>query len=156
MLVCPVRGCGQPLAWGEREATCPRRHRFDVARSGYLNLLQPQDRKSTEAGDSKEAVAARRRSMERGLGEALLAGLIEAAAGWKPAATPVMAQPQLLSSSGVPVSSGVSVSPPRSSSIWPSQSSSTSLSSSVAPGRTSPSASSQSPPSSVTPSPSSS
>jgi 23S rRNA (guanine745-N1)-methyltransferase len=87
MLVCPVRGCGQPLAWGEREATCPRRHRFDVARSGYLNLLQPQDRKSTEAGDSKEAVAARRRSMERGLGEALLAGLIEAAAGWKPAAT---------------------------------------------------------------------
>jgi 23S rRNA (guanine745-N1)-methyltransferase len=43
-----------------------------VARSGYLNLLQPQDRKSTSAGDLKTAVDARARLLARGVGRALV------------------------------------------------------------------------------------
>lgn len=45
---------------------CANNHSFDVARSGYVNLLQPQDRRSRNPGDTAEAVAARRRFYERG------------------------------------------------------------------------------------------
>ena len=65
-LLCPVRGCGEPLSPRERSYACPRGHSFDVARSGYLNLLQPQDRKSPNAGDAREAVAARGRFLAAG------------------------------------------------------------------------------------------
>ncbi len=66
-LLCPVRGCHRPLARDGRRLACPRRHSFDVARSGYVNLLQPQDRKSLRPGDSAEVTAARRRLHARGL-----------------------------------------------------------------------------------------
>jgi 23S rRNA (guanine745-N1)-methyltransferase len=46
---------------------CPRGHSFDVARSGYVNLLQPQERRSKQPGDTEEAVAARRRLHDRGV-----------------------------------------------------------------------------------------
>jgi 23S rRNA (guanine745-N1)-methyltransferase len=36
-----------------------------MARSGYCNLLQPQDRRSRQPGDSAEAVAARRQFLDR-------------------------------------------------------------------------------------------
>src|SRR5262249_40805512 len=65
-LLCPVRGCGEALARGERSYACPRGHSFDVARSGYVNLLQPQDRRSPNAGDSRQAVAARQRFLAAG------------------------------------------------------------------------------------------
>jgi 23S rRNA (guanine745-N1)-methyltransferase len=65
-LLCPVRGCGEALSRGERLYVCPRGHSFDVARTGYVNLLQPQDRKSPHAGDSREAVAARQRFLAAG------------------------------------------------------------------------------------------
>jgi 23S rRNA (guanine745-N1)-methyltransferase len=56
---------------------CARRHSFDVARSGYINLLQPQDRKSPRPGDRADIRAARRRFLARGfetpLTEAILA-----------------------------------------------------------------------------------
>ncbi|HEV7515681.1 MAG TPA: methyltransferase domain-containing protein [Thermoanaerobaculia bacterium] len=65
-LLCPVRGCGEALLRGERAYACPRGHSFDVARSGYVNLLQPQDRRSPNAGDSREAVAARQRFLAAG------------------------------------------------------------------------------------------
>lgn len=42
-LLCPVRGCGAPLARSGRALACLRGHGFDLARSGYTNLLQPQD-----------------------------------------------------------------------------------------------------------------
>jgi 23S rRNA (guanine745-N1)-methyltransferase len=78
-LLCPVRGCGEPLARGERSYACPRGHSFDLARSGYLNLLQPQDRRSPQAGDSREAVSARQRFLAAGYEapfvEALLAAV---------------------------------------------------------------------------------
>lgn len=46
---------------------CPRGHSFDIARSGYINLLQPQDRRSKQPGDTKEAAAARRRLHDLGV-----------------------------------------------------------------------------------------
>ena len=51
---------------------CPRGHSFDVARSGYINLLQPQERRSRNPGDSADAVAARRRFLDRGHAAPLL------------------------------------------------------------------------------------
>lgn len=51
---------------------CARGHSFDVARSGYINLLQPQDRRAAEPGDNAEAVAGRRRFLDRGFAQPLL------------------------------------------------------------------------------------
>lgn len=77
-LTCTVRGCGARLARAGGEMRCPSGHAFDVARSGYVNLLQPQDRRATAAGDSPLAVTARRRWLGRGFGASLLASLDEA------------------------------------------------------------------------------
>ena len=56
---------------------CPRGHSFDVARSGYVNLLQPQDKRSKQPGDTEAAVAARRRLHDRGVTGALLEAISE-------------------------------------------------------------------------------
>lgn len=66
ILLCTVRNCREPLVREERRYVCANNHSFDVARSGYVNLLQPQDRRSRNPGDTAEAVAARRRVYERG------------------------------------------------------------------------------------------
>lgn len=71
-LVCPVRACREPLACGPKQWFCPRGHSFDLARSGYCNLLQPWERRSKTPGDSIEAARARRRLFDRGIGSALL------------------------------------------------------------------------------------
>src|SRR6185369_4950338 len=76
IFLCPVRGCGEALSRGERAYACPRGHSFDVARSGYVNLLQPQDRKSPNAGDSREAVAARQRFLAAGHEEPFVLALL--------------------------------------------------------------------------------
>jgi 23S rRNA (guanine745-N1)-methyltransferase len=65
-LLCTVRGCSLPLAREGRVLRCARNHSFDLAGSGYANLLQPQDRRSGRPGDRKEAVLARRSLAERG------------------------------------------------------------------------------------------
>jgi 23S rRNA (guanine745-N1)-methyltransferase len=65
MLLCTVRACHEPLRREGRRFVCARGHAFDVARSGYVNLLQPNERRSRNPGDSAEAVAARRRVWER-------------------------------------------------------------------------------------------
>jgi len=48
-----------------------------MARSGYINLLQPQDRRSKQPGDMPAAVAARRRLHDRGVTEPLLCAIAE-------------------------------------------------------------------------------
>jgi 23S rRNA (guanine745-N1)-methyltransferase len=70
-----VRDCHLPLAREARRLTCPRQHSFDLARSGYINLLQPQDRRSKQPGDSDAAVAARRGLHDRGITRPLLDGI---------------------------------------------------------------------------------
>jgi 23S rRNA (guanine745-N1)-methyltransferase len=77
MLLCPVRDCHLPLSRDQRRVFCPQAHSFDIARSGYINLLQPQDRRSKRPGDSVAAVAARRRLHDRGLTEPLLRAIAE-------------------------------------------------------------------------------
>ncbi len=59
--------------------TCANEHSFDIARSGYCNLLQPQDRRSKEPGDSREAVVARRQFLDAGHGSHFVAPMIEMA-----------------------------------------------------------------------------
>jgi 23S rRNA (guanine745-N1)-methyltransferase len=75
MLLCPVRGCRLPLVRDDRRLLCGRAHSFDVARSGYINLLQPQDRRSKQPGDTKAAVLARRRLHDLGVTGPLLRGI---------------------------------------------------------------------------------
>jgi len=79
-LACPVRGCGLLLESHGRHYACARGHSHDVARSGYLNLLQPQDRRSLEAGDSAELVRARAAILEAGVGRAQHRAVVDLAA----------------------------------------------------------------------------
>jgi 23S rRNA (guanine745-N1)-methyltransferase len=77
MLLCPVRACGLALVREERRVFCARGHSFDIARSGYLNLLQPQDRRSKQPGDTAAAVTGRRRLHGLGVTEPLLRAVAE-------------------------------------------------------------------------------
>ena len=80
MLLCPVRECHLALLREERRVVCSRGHSFDIARSGYINLLQPQDRRSRRPGDTREALAGRRRLHDRGFTQPLLDAIAELAA----------------------------------------------------------------------------
>lgn len=75
-LACSVRNCALPLVPEGARWHCERGHSFDIARSGYLSLLQPQDRRSLEAGDSRETVDARRELLDSGFGAALREELV--------------------------------------------------------------------------------
>lgn len=77
MLLCSVRGCRMPLVRDNRRLFCPRGHSFDVARSGYINLLQPQARRSKQPGDTEAAIVARRRLHDRGVTQPLLDAIEE-------------------------------------------------------------------------------
>jgi len=77
MLRCPVRGCHLALTREEKRVVCARGHSFDIARSGYINLLQPQERRSKNPGDTVAAVGARRRLHDRGVTEPLSYGIAE-------------------------------------------------------------------------------
>jgi 23S rRNA (guanine745-N1)-methyltransferase len=48
-----------------------------VARSGYVNLLQPQDRRSATAGDSRTAIEARASLLSAGIGRSLIDDLVK-------------------------------------------------------------------------------
>ena len=80
ILSCPVRGCARALERGERAWTCAAGHSFDIARTGYVNLLQPQDRRSRVAGDSKAAIEARAALLDAGVGRTLIAEIAKLAA----------------------------------------------------------------------------
>jgi len=71
-MICTVRECRLPLVRQDRRVVCEKGHSFDIARSGYINLLQPQDRRSRSPGDSLLALAARRRLHDRGVTAPLL------------------------------------------------------------------------------------
>jgi 23S rRNA (guanine745-N1)-methyltransferase len=82
-LQCTVRGCEAALHREASDFICAEAHRFNIARSGYVNLLQPQDRRSKSPGDSKETVAARARLSDAGHSRPLL-DAIHAAIGDSP------------------------------------------------------------------------
>ncbi|MGW5560928.1 putative RNA methyltransferase [Micromonospora sp. NPDC003944] len=77
-LRCPV--CGEPLAEAiagtARALRCPRRHSFDIARQGYVNLLAGR---APHAGDTAEMVAARADFLAAGHYDLISAALATAA-----------------------------------------------------------------------------
>jgi len=77
MLTCPVRGCHLALVREERRLLCALGHSFDISRSGYINLLQPQERRSKQPGDTVAAMAGRRRLHDLGITEPLLQAIKE-------------------------------------------------------------------------------
>lgn len=78
LLTCTVRGCGAPLKPSPGHSLiCSRGHSFDIARSGYINLLQPQDRRSRIPGDTAAAVLARRRLHDLGITRPLANAIAE-------------------------------------------------------------------------------
>jgi 23S rRNA (guanine745-N1)-methyltransferase len=79
-LACSVRGCALPLSFRAGGCVCARGHTFDRARSGYLNLLQPHDRRSVRAGDSQAAVEARARLLAAGVLRGVVDTLVQRAA----------------------------------------------------------------------------
>lgn len=58
LFCCP--NCGEKLERREHAIMCPKGHSFDIARSGYVNLLLSQQIKAKHHGDDKAMVAARR------------------------------------------------------------------------------------------------
>ena len=81
ILRCTVRGCALPLAREGGRWGCAKAHSFDMSRAGYVNLLQPQDKKALAPGDSAEVVAARRRLLDLGVARPLGAALREILGG---------------------------------------------------------------------------
>jgi 23S rRNA (guanine745-N1)-methyltransferase len=75
-LICSVRECRAALVRDARRFVCANDHSFDLARSGYLNLLQPQDKRSKTPGDSEQAVAARRRFLDSGATDPLVTSVV--------------------------------------------------------------------------------
>src|SRR5210317_1806798 len=71
-LRCTVRNCQQLLEQCQRGLVCSAGHHFDQAKQGYWNLLQPQDKKSKNPGDSEDAVLARHRWLQRGYTSSLI------------------------------------------------------------------------------------
>jgi len=78
-LRCPV--CAEPLAettaGTARALRCPRRHSFDIARQGYVNLLAGR---APHSGDSAEMVAARADFLAAGHYDTVAAALAATAA----------------------------------------------------------------------------
>ena len=74
-----MRNCPLPIERRDRTFTCAAGHTYDIARSGYVNLLQPQDRRSPSAGDSKAAVEARASLLAAGVGRSFLAAFVQTA-----------------------------------------------------------------------------
>lgn len=78
---CPV--CGEILEISGKSYVCSKRHSFDIARSGYVNLLISKHTGKAVHGDNKLMVQARRDFLEKGyyspLSEALSAKVSELA-----------------------------------------------------------------------------
>lgn len=66
-LLCPL--CRAPLHREENALVCEnveRRHCYDLAKSGYVNLLPPGKGKNSHTGDDKEMIAARTHFLDKG------------------------------------------------------------------------------------------
>ncbi|MCK5889928.1 MAG: 23S rRNA (guanine(745)-N(1))-methyltransferase [Methylococcales bacterium] len=64
--ICPI--CQNPLIKHvpSQGYFCEKKHHFDLAKEGYLNLLPAQHKKSKEPGDSRAMMRARRHFLEAG------------------------------------------------------------------------------------------
>ncbi len=76
LLTCPV--CAAGLTRDDRRLCCPQQHSFDIARYGYVNLLNGP---APANADTWDMVAARERFLDAGFYRPILDALIQACAG---------------------------------------------------------------------------
>lgn len=76
-LACPIDG--ELLEFRDKLLICCNGHAFDIARSGYVNLLPVQHKRSKHPGDSKEMVLARTQFLNSGKYESIAQKLAEIA-----------------------------------------------------------------------------
>lgn len=69
IFICHV--CGEKLDISGKSYICPHRHTFDMAKSGYVNLL-PTNNSGSIHGDNKLMLRARREFLEKGYYKPLL------------------------------------------------------------------------------------
>ncbi len=80
--VCPV--CRRALFRNDGVLACSGGHRYDVARAGYVNLLQSQRSSERRHGDDALMVAARTRFLDGGYYDCLLEELARQAVKYAP------------------------------------------------------------------------
>lgn len=73
-LCCPLDQL--PLTRHERSLTCANGHAYDIAKTGYVNLLPVQKKHSKDPGDSKEMVAARRDFLANGYYDPIINAIV--------------------------------------------------------------------------------
>lgn len=73
MLICPK--CGEKLTYEGKSCICPNRHCYDMAKSGYVNLLLSNQMKTKLPGDNKLMVQARKKFLDKGYYEILAKAL---------------------------------------------------------------------------------
>ncbi len=82
LLVCPL--CGASLSRTDKTLRCAAGHAFDIAKSGYVNLLPPGKEKNARTGDEREMVRAREEFLSLGHYGAITDALADAAAEFAP------------------------------------------------------------------------
>ncbi len=74
-LLCPIDQ--QPLTQSGRTLTCSANHSYDLAKTGYINLLPVQNKHSKDPGDSKAMVAARQNLLMTGVYDPIIQGVLD-------------------------------------------------------------------------------
>lgn len=74
-LCCPLDQL--PLTRHDRTLVCANGHAYDIAKTGYVNLLPVQKKHSKDPGDSKEMVAARRDFLAQGYYDPIITAIID-------------------------------------------------------------------------------
>ena len=74
--ICPI--CGEGLSANSKSLSCENSHSFDLAKSGYVNLLMSQQTKAKKHGDDKLMVRARSAFLDKGYYQPLLDGILKA------------------------------------------------------------------------------
>ncbi len=77
-LVCPL--CGGGLYRAGNSLICEKRHCYDVAKSGYVNLLPPGKGKNSHTGDEKNMIRARDGFLTKGYYDSISLKLADIAA----------------------------------------------------------------------------
>ena len=76
LFLCPV--CGESLNISERKYACVNRHNFDMAKSGYVNLMLSNQMNAKNPGDNKLMVKARNDFLGKGYYVGLLSAIVKA------------------------------------------------------------------------------
>jgi len=71
---CPL--CHQALQLTDKSYSCAKKHSFDQAKQGYVNLLPVQFKHSKEPGDNKAMVQARRAFLDKGFYQPLIDNML--------------------------------------------------------------------------------